>query len=102
MIQFKSLADVAIYFKNEEVCRDFLEKMRWPDGRIICPLCGVRGAYRNSDMKTYKCRDKHCKSAFSVTVGTVMENTKLPLAKWFMAMYLVSAHKKGISSYQLA
>lgn len=85
----------------QEVCRDFLEKMRWPDGRIICPICGVRDAYRNGNCKTYKCRDKDCRTNFSVTVGTVLEGTKLPLAKWFMAMYLVSAHKKGISSYQL-
>lgn len=102
MLQFKSLTEVAQYFKNEDVARTFLEKMRWPDGLIICPICGVRGAYRNGDCKTYKCKDRDCRTAFSVTVGTVMENTKLPLVKWFMAMYLVSAHKKGISSYQVA
>jgi transposase-like protein len=99
---FKSLQDVANYFKNEEICRDWLEKFRWPDGRIVCPICGVRDAYRNSDMKTYKCKDKDCKSRFSVTVGTIFENTKLPLAKWYMAIYLISAHRKGISSCQLA
>jgi transposase-like protein len=102
MPQFKTLQDVALYFSNEDRGRDFLEKMRWPDGRIICPVCGVRDAYRNGDCKTYKCRDKDCKTNFSVTVGTIMEGTKLPLAKWFMAMYLISAHKKGISSCQLA
>lgn len=102
MPQFKSLADVANYFKSEEICRDFLEKMRWPDGRIICPICGVRGAYRNSDMKTYKCREAMCKSRFSVVVGTPLENTKLSLQKWMMAFYLLSAHRKGISSCQLA
>lgn len=102
MFQFKSLTEVAQYFKSEEISRTFLEKMRWPDGVIVCPLCGVPGAYRMGDCKTYKCKDKDCKSRFSVTVGTVLENTKLPLAKWFMAMYLVSAHKKGISSHQLA
>src|ERR1043165_4885524 len=101
-MQFKSLQDVALFFNSEEKCRDFLEKIRWPDGRIICPICGVRDAYRNGDCKTYKCRDKDCKTNFSVTVGTVFEGTKLPLAKWFMAMYLTSAHRKGISSCQLA
>jgi transposase-like protein len=102
MNQFKSLADLAQYFSHEDKARTFLEKLRWPDGRIICPLCGVRGAYRNGDCKTYKCRDKYCKARFSVTKGTYFENTKLPLAKWFMAIYLVSAHRKGISSCQLA
>jgi transposase-like protein len=102
MQQFKSLQEVALYFKNEDISRGFLENIRWPDGRIICPICGVRDAYRNGDCKTYKCRDKHCKTNFSVTVGTMFEGTKLPLAKWFMAMYLISAHRKGISSCQLA
>jgi transposase-like protein len=102
MFNFKSLHDAVSYFKNEDVARDFFEKMRWPDGRIICPLCGVRDAYRMSDYRQYKCRDKDCKAQFTVTVGTVLENTKLPLAKLAIAMYLLSAHKKGISSHQLA
>lgn len=101
-MQFKSLQDVAVYFSSEDRTRDFLEKKRWPDGRIVCPICGVPDAYRNGDCKTYKCRDKDCKTNFSITVGTMFENTKLPLAKWFMAMYLISAHRKGISSCQLA
>jgi hypothetical protein len=101
-LPFKTLPDLLQYFNHEEKARDFLEKMRWPDGRIICPICGVRGAYRNADMKTYSCRDKTCKARFSVTVGTMMENTKLPLCKWFAAIWLITAHKKGISSCQLA
>ncbi len=53
-------------------------------------------------MKHYKRRDKKCAARFSVIKGTVFEATKLPLTKWFIAMYLLTAHKKGISSYQLA
>jgi hypothetical protein len=52
--------------------------------------------------RRYKCGDKTCYKKFSVTVGTVMEASNLPLLKWFTAIYLISAHKKGISSYQLA
>lgn len=102
MKHIKNLQDVVTQFSSEEKCRDMLEKMRWPDGRNVCPKCGVRGAYRNGDMKTYKCRDKKCGSRFSITVGTVFEGTKLPLSKWFIAIYLITAHKKGISSCQLA
>lgn len=101
-LPFKTLPQLLQYFNTEDKARDFLEKMRWPDGRIICPICGVLGSYRNSDMKTFTCRDIDCKSRFSVTVGTMMENTKLPLAKWFAAIWLITAHKKGISSCQLA
>lgn len=101
-LPFKTLPELFQYFNHEDKARDFLEKMRWPDGKIICPACGVRGAYRNSDMKTYGCRDMKCRNKFTVTVGTMMENTKLPLAKWFGAIWLITAHKKGISSCQLA
>lgn len=101
-LPFKTLDQLFKHFDNEEKARDFLEKMRWPDGRVICPLCAKRGAYRNCDFRTYTCRDQKCKNKFSVTVGTMMENTKLPLAKWFGAIWLITAHKKGISSCQLA
>lgn len=101
-LPFKTLPELFRYFNHEDKARDFFEKMRWPDGKIICPICGVRGAYRNADMKTYTCRDMACKVRFSVTVGTMMENTKLPLCKWFAAIWLITAHKKGISSCQLA
>ena len=102
MNQFKSLSEVIEFYKSEDKCRDLVEKNRWPDGNIICPKCKGERCYRMGDMKHYKCRDKKCGTRFSVIKGTVFEATKLPLSKWFIAMYLVTAHKKGISSHQLA
>ncbi len=101
-MQFKNLQDAVIYFKDEEFCRDYLGKLRWPDGVITCPKCGQRGAYRYCDGKFFKCKDQTCKNRFSVTVGTMYENSKIPLSKWFVAIWLISAHKKGISSCQIA
>ena len=102
MTQFKTLAEVIKFYESEDRCRDLIEKNRWPDGNIICPKCKGEKSYRMSDMRHYKCRDKKCGNKFSITKGTVFEGTKLPLSKWFVAMYLVTAHKKGISSHQLA
>jgi len=102
MTHFNNLPEVVKYFERDETCRDTLEKMRWPDGNIICPKCKTERAYRMADMKHYKCRDRKCAARFSVIKGTYFESTKLPLQKWFIAMYLVTAHKKGISSHQLA
>lgn len=102
MNQFNNINEVIAYFSNEDRCRTMLEQQRWPDGKIVCPKCGQRGAYRNSDMKTYKCKSKTCMNKFSITVGTMFEGSKLPLSKWFTAMYLVTAHKKGVSSLQLS
>ena len=58
--------------------------------------------HRFPNGKIFKCREKQCRSKFSVTVGTIYENTKLPLTKWFLATYILSVHSKGISSLQLA
>lgn len=102
MKQFANISEVIEFYKSEDNCRDLIEKNRWPDGNIICQKCGGEKCYRMSDMRHYKCRDKKCGNKFSVIKGTVFESTKLPLSKWFTAMYLVTAHKKGISSHQLA
>ena len=58
--------------------------------------------YRIEDGKRFKCANKNCYKRFHVTVGTIFHASNIPLVKWFMGMYIISAHKKGISSYQLA
>ncbi len=102
MKQFSNLFEVLSYYSSDDNCRNTLEKIRWPDGNIICPKCKTDRGYRMGDMKNYKCRDKKCGIRFTITQGTIYEATKLHLSKWFAAMYLLSAHKKGISSCQLA
>lgn len=96
--KFDSLVSLTDYFKTEEKCVRFLERERWY-GDAVCPYCGKPHAYKRSDGR-YIC--PHCNCSFSVLVGTIFENTKVPLRKWFMAMYLLSSHKKGISSHQLS
>ena len=98
---FKNLVEFQTYFCNEAVCREFLETNRWPDG-VICPFCQSRRIYRFSDKKRYKCSEKTCNKKFTATVGAIYENSKIPLQKWFVAMYIIENHKKGISSCQLA
>lgn len=87
-------------FRDEQVCRDYLENIRW-SSEITCPKCGVIGkAYKYSDGKTFKCAE--CRKQFTVRVGTIFEDSKLPLQKWFLAIYLATSLKKGISSIQLS
>jgi transposase-like protein len=101
MQQFKNFKELLKYFSDDNKCREYLEEQRW-HGTPICPHCGNRGAYKLKDGKTYKCKNRECYKKFTVTVGTIYENGKLPLSTWFAAVYIVTAHKKGISSYQLA
>lgn len=97
--QFKSLKQVIHYFKDEATCKAYLAKQRWGD-TPSCPHCGNVGAYVTN--RGFKCKAKECAKKFSVTSGTIFENTKIPLSDWFAAIYLATAHKKGISSLQLS
>ena len=93
---------------SDEDCRLFLEAMRWPDGPH-CPKCGAREPYRltrntrtkNSVKTLYKCSDRACRKQFTATVGTIFEDSKIHLSKWFASIYLMCASKKGISAHQL-
>ena len=101
MKPFKSLIEFQKHFDTDEKCREFLIQQRW-NGSPKCPHCACEKVYKFKDGKRYNCSNSECKSVFSVTVGTMYENTKIPLPKWFLASYILSVHSKGISSVQLA
>lgn len=102
MKTFKSLLQFQKHFDTEEKCREFLELQRWGT-TPACPHCASTNVHRfSTDSRIFKCREKECRQKFSVTVGTIYENSKLPLTKWFLATYILSVHSKGISSLQLA
>ena len=95
---FDNLFSVMEYFHDENICKLALAQSRWGDD-VVCPHCGQHHCTLRKDGR-YRCNK--CKHNFSCTVGTIFENTKLPLRKWFIAMYLISSHKKGVSSCQLS
>lgn len=74
-------------FPDEHACRDYLFQLRWPDG-YNCPRCEHPHCYEIPTRRLYECRE--CRMQTSVTAGTIMHGTKLPLRHWFMAMFLVS------------
>ena len=86
---------------DEKSCREYYEKERW-NGKPVCPYCGYERSYKLKSGKHYKCASRTCYKVYTVTVGTIFEDSNIPLNKWFMALYLCTAHKKGISSVQLA
>lgn len=98
-MDFKTLPQLLDFFKDEQTCRDYLEQQRWA-GAPVCPFCLTEQPYRTN--RGFKCRNKECHKKFTVTVGTIYENSKVALRTWFAAVYLCTAHKKGISSCQLA
>lgn len=93
----KSILDLLKAFPTEQDCIDYLKEMRW-NGNIISPF--------DPKSKVYKCKGNryYCKNTnkyFNVRTGTLFENSKISLQKWFMAIWLITSHKKGISSIQL-
>ena len=99
-MKYSSLVAMLETFPNEESCIDHLEKLRWPKG-IVCPCCGsTRKVYHVERKHIYKCAD--CNNQFSVRKNTIFEESRLPLRKWFMAAWLITANRKGIASTQLA
>lgn len=96
-VEFKSVIELLAHFKDEQTCIDHLQTMIW-NGFVVSPF--------DKSSKVYKCagnkfRCKNTGKYFNVRTGTMFDNTKMPLQKWFVAIYLVTAHKKGISSLQL-
>ena len=98
---FKGLPQLFARFPDDASARMYFESLRW-DGCPKCPYCGSNKYYKLKCGKRYKCGEKGCYKIYTVTVGTVFESSRIPLNIWFAAAYLISAHKKGISSYQLS
>jgi transposase-like protein len=101
-ITFKQLRNL-----TEDEAREILESIRW-NGQPVCPHCNSNEAYKltpKGDTKTkvrkgvYKC--KACRKQFTVTVGTIFEGSRIKIADWLMAVYLMCSSKKGISAHQL-
>lgn len=102
--KFKNVIEILDYFNSEKKCNDLLVLQRW-NGNVVCPHCAKEGIVSGNPYVTnrgFKCSEKTCYKKFTVTVGTVLENSKIPLRKWFAGIYIATAHKKGISSYQLS
>ena len=104
-----NLIALAQHFSDEDKAREFIEKLRWPDGPV-CPHCGeINNAYKlepkpskkNTHVRkgVWKCAG--CREQFTVTVGTIFEDSHIPLSKWLLAYHLLCASKKGMSAHQL-
>jgi transposase-like protein len=94
-------------FLNEDTAREYLEHLRWPNG-VICPHCNSVGSYKlqaKADSKkpvrngVWKC--KACRKQFTVTVGTIFEDSHIPLYQWLSAIQFLCSSKKGMSAHQL-
>jgi transposase-like protein len=98
----KSLQEAIVFFSDPNNCIDYLAIRRWPDGKVACPNCGCETVKFNEKRRNWTCAKHHARREFSIKVGTIMEDSAIPLDKWFMAMWMVTNCKNGVSSYEIA
>jgi transposase-like protein len=94
----KTLQQAIRYFSDEQVCIDTVAKLRWPNGPV-CPACEKKDHYYLKSQRRWKC--KECGRQFSVKLGTIFEDSPIPLDKWLAALWMLVNCKNGISSYEV-
>jgi transposase-like protein len=97
--EFASLYDLFEAIPDEKAAIAYFTAIHWKNGEF-CPHCGHDTIYHFSDGKTHKCAQ--CRQRFSIKVGTIFEDTKIGIRKWLAAIWLITSHRKGIASTQLA
>lgn len=98
--QPKTLQQAILYYADEKRCHRDLVAARWPNG-VICPTCKRDDVTFLESQNRFQCKSKHAKRQFSAKVGTIFEDSALPLSTWFAALWLISNAKNGVSSYEL-
>ena len=93
-----NLIELIERFRSEDKCREYLEQLRWANG-IVCPRCGCKSNSIISNRHQYDCTA--CRYQFSVTAGTILHDSHLPLWKWFITAYMMIESKKGVSANQI-
>jgi transposase-like protein len=96
----QTLLQAVRYFADPDICVEFVAKLRWPDGPV-CPNCDGTEHYFLTTRRLWKCKNKACRKQFSVKVGTIFEDSAIPLDKWLTAIWLIANAKNGISSHEL-
>jgi transposase-like protein len=97
----KTLLETIKYFSYFENCRQFMIAVRWPDGKIKCPTCGSEKVTYLQNARLYKCYENHPRPKFSLKIGTIFEDSPLPLEKWLPAVWLLVSCKNGVSSWEI-
>ncbi len=97
----RTLQQAIVYFADPANCMTFLVARRWPTG-VQCPTCGSKNVRFISTRLMWECKAQHSRKQFSVKVGTIFEDSALPLDKWLVAIWMIANCKNGVSSYEVA
>jgi hypothetical protein len=98
----KTLQEAVIYFSDLDNCMKYMARKRWPDGVVTCPTCGRKDVSFLPTQRKWQCKSAHVKRQFSAKVGTIFEDSPIPLEKWIVVVWMVCGCKNGVSSYEIA
>lgn len=98
----KTLLEAVTFFADFEHCRTFMVAARWSDGVVRCPRCESDHVTYLEKARVWKCYGRHDRPKFSLKVGTIFEDSSIPLEKWLPVVWLLANCKNGISSYEVA
>jgi transposase-like protein len=99
--QIKTLQDAVVYFSDPDNALDYMANKRWPDG-VECPTCGRKDVVFLKTQRKWQCKSVHPKRQFTAKVGTVLEDSPIPLEKWLPVMWMLSNCRNGVSSCEIA
>src|ERR1700704_2647196 len=96
-----TLQAAIIHYRDEGNCMRYMVELRWPDGKVRCPRCDSENVSYLPNARVFKCYEKHERQKFSLKVGTIFEDSPIPLEKWLPVMWLVTNCKNGVSSWEI-
>lgn len=96
----KTLQQAIKHYSDIDTCIEFIVSRRWPNG-VECPTCGRKDVRHISTRRMWECKAAHARKQFSVKVGTIFEDSAIPLDKWLVTMWMVANCKNGVSSYEI-
>lgn len=96
----KTLQEAIVYFADPDNCVGYIVARRWPNG-VACPTCGRTDVAYVAARRVWQCKSRHSRAQFSVKVGTIFEDSPLPLSKWLAAIWMLTNCKNGVSSWEI-
>jgi len=99
--QIKTLQDAVVYFSDADNTLDYMANKLWPNG-VTCPTCGRKDVVFLKTQRKWQCKSVHPKRQFTAKVGTIFEDSPIPLEKWLPVMWMLSNCRNGVSSCEIA
>src|SRR5260221_13986101 len=96
----RTLMEAVRYFADPDIALQHMVELRWPDG-VACPTCGRTDVRFIATRRMWECKAQHARKQFSAKVGTIFEDSALPLDKWLIAIWMIANCKNGVSSYEI-